>query len=141
LSGLFLWLSYNAFLNYNNPLMYGMLFTSSILGGFFCGIFLYKKDWAAITLPLALLLGICIFCILMFLYDEIFVKSFFASIGILLTTLISSAIGRAINQAIREEKEKKPVLSTVRDIRCSKCGENIPSSSKFCFNCGFVLEK
>ncbi len=140
ISGLFLWLSYNAFINYNNPQMYGMMFTSSLLGGLFCGIFVYKKDWAAVTLPLALLLGICDFCILLLLYKITFVSSFFTSIGILLTTLISSAIGRAINQAIRDEKEVKTVSSSVRDINCSKCGENIPSSSKFCFNCGSTLE-
>jgi MFS family permease len=140
ISGLFLWLSYNAFVNYNEPLMNGMLFTSSLLGGLVCGIFVYKKDWAAVTLPLALVLGICDFCILLLLYNKIFVQSFFTSIGILLTVLISSAIGRVINQAIKDEKKEKPAIQTAGEIKCSECNESIPSSSKFCYNCGFVIE-
>jgi len=141
ISGFFLWMSYNAFLNGNESLMNGMLFASPILGGLICGIFVFKKDWIAVILPLSLLLSIGIFCILLLLFGKLFGASFFSSIGVLFVSLICSAIGRAINQAIIKEEKEKPTSSETRNIVCSKCGETIPSSSKFCYNCGHIIEK
>lgn len=137
ISGLFLWLSYNAFMNGNMSLMYTMLFASPLIGGLIGGIFVFKKDWAAVTLPLALLLGISVFCIMTIPQNMLFIKSFFTSIGVLLIALVSSAIGRTINQVIVKEKIERSTLKSAGDIECPECGEKIPSSSKFCYNCGF----